>query len=205
MQGVWPRSGASLYKHLFSTPPPRKQSPCVELWGIWKGFGGGHGCYRNTMLPVRLINRLKLSHKSLCHWLLCFDCILLVRWWCQVRTIIMLVMYFVIASAGCILNIFQDKGLARTFFWPWNLSFFTSYTVLNFSVKNWINFVCLLFWLNTLRNCCVTTFQILSLSCLSCVTVCFVFVFILFSPGGASVTHGWWTEPTRFIRSRVSS
>ena len=86
------------------SPPPPKQSPCVELWGIWKGFWGGHGCYRNIMLPVRLINRLKLSHKSLCHWLLCFDCILLVRWWCQVRTIIMLVMYFVIASAWCIME-----------------------------------------------------------------------------------------------------
>ena len=74
--------GASPYKHLFSTPP-RKQSPCVELWAIWNGFGG----------PGRLIYRVKLSHKSLCHWLLCFDCILLVRWWCQVRTIIILVMY----------------------------------------------------------------------------------------------------------------
>ena len=85
-------------------PPSRKQSPCVELWGIWNGFWGGHGCYRNIMLPGRPIYRLKLSHKSLCHWLLCFDCILLVRWWCQVRTIIMLVMYFVIASAWCIME-----------------------------------------------------------------------------------------------------
>ena len=93
-QGVWSRSGASPYKHLFSTPThPRKQSPCVELWGIWNGFWGGRRCHRNIMLPGRLIYHLKLSHKSLCHWLLCFDCILLVRWWCQVRTIIMLVMY----------------------------------------------------------------------------------------------------------------
>ena len=135
------------------------------------------------MLPGRLINRLKLSHKSLCHWLLCFDCILLVRWWCQVRTIIMLVMYFVIASAWCIMEAtmhteyFSGQRLSMDPFFTLKFILFTAYRVLHFSVKNWINFVCLLFRLNTRRNCCVTTFQILSLSWLSCVTVCFCFYF----------------------------
>ena len=87
-----------------SPSPPEAKSFCRanEVFGMV--LGGRHGCYRNIMLPGRLIYRLKLSHKSLCHWLLCFDCILLVRWWCQVRTIIMLVMYFVIASAWCIME-----------------------------------------------------------------------------------------------------
>ena len=76
IEGIWK-------EHLF----PEKPSPCVGLWGIWNGFWGGCRCHRNIMLHGRLIYRLKLSHKSLCHWLLCFDCILLVRWWCQDRTI----------------------------------------------------------------------------------------------------------------------
>ena len=162
------------------------------------------------MLPGRLINRLKLSHKSLCHWLLCFDCILLVRWWCQVRTIIMLVMYFVIASAWCIM----EATMHTEYFSGQRLSmdpFLTLKFILFYSVKGSP------FYCKKLNQFCLLTFPtkypqkllchnfpnlilILTILCYSL----FLFLF-LFSPGGTSVTHGWWTQPTSFIRSRVSS
>ena len=181
------------------------------------------------MLPGRLIYRLKLSHKSLCHWLLCLK--FKIRLKLSHRSLfhrlhtaghsgdgvelgpwIMLVMYIVIASAWCIMEAamhaeyFSRQRFSKDLFWPWNLSLFESYRVLNFNVKT-IEYILSAYFSDQIPLELVVSQLTKSYPYLDYLVsqfVLFLFLF-LFSPGGTSVTHGWWTQPTSFIRSRVSS